>query len=142
MKRATKKRNEHEREYARAERISERTTQRRNVICCLRKTIEGSVAAGGRTRVLPMIRTRIIRTGPSSPAEVRGLSLSRRAGVVGETISIVPVVALMFYEDTYAFLRSVESQFVWENRTLFPLALAPANVLSFPVAIPSFSPTS
>lgn len=50
------------------------------------------------------------------------LSLTART-VVDETISIIPVVALMFYEDTYApssLVQSVESQFVWENRTLFP----------------------
>lgn len=109
----------------RAERISGRTTQRRNVICCLRKTIKGSVAEGhessvGSGRESP-------RAGPSSPPEVRGLSLPQRRAVVGETISIILVVALMFYEDTCAFLQSVESQFVWENRTLFP----PRPLLSF-----------
>jgi len=68
-----------------------------------------------------------IRGSGTSPVETRrggtllslSLSLSlfllRRGAVVEETISIIPVVALMFYEDTYAFLWSVQSQFVWET---------------------------
>jgi len=71
-----------------------------------------------RARVLGFRRIQV-ETGP---AEVRGLS-PRRPGGRGNNFNH-SVVALMFYEDTYAFLWSVESQFVRETELFFHCPLS------------------
>lgn len=58
--------------------------------------------------------------------------------VVEETISIILVVALMFYEDTYAFLWSVESQFVRETELFFRCPLSRSLSTSLAIASPFY----
>lgn len=114
----------------------------RNVICCPRKTIvrDRPVARDGREGV--SVRAdleRILAGNGQDPRKYQGFLRGARGR--GNNFNHSRRTALMFYKDIYAFLRSVESQFVLGNRTLFfrsrshPVASIFPGVLSVRVEV-------
>lgn len=92
----------------------------RNVICCPRKTIvrDRSVARDGREDVSVRADLERILAGKQILGrKYQGFLRGTRGR--GNNFNHSRRAALMFYEDSYAFLWSVESQFVLGNRTLF-----------------------
>lgn len=115
--------------YTRRESAGERHSGR-NVICCPRKTIvrDRPVARDRRERVFVRADLeRIPAENGSSDGSTKGFLRDARGR--GNNFNHSRRTALMFYEDTYAFLWSVKSQFVWETELSFSVVRSHVRVL-------------